>query len=285
MPTKIFITGKGSFIGQHIITNLKNFSFEEIDLLKTKVQDVDFSPSELVIHLAAIVHQKKTTAEEIYFKVNTELAYKTALEAKKQGVGHFIFFSTIKVYGDGGYEDIVFTESSNCKPLDAYGKSKLEAEMKILGLADEDFTVSVIRPSMVYGKGVKANMYLLSNLVKKMPIIPLGNIPNKRSMVSIDNLMLTLDAVIRKQESGVYLACDRSSISTSDLVEKLIQLINPRKKLIPLPKWIQKILKVLFPFKMRRIIGNFNVDATETHQKLGITEKLEDVKSGLQKML
>jgi len=282
---RVIITGKGSFIGQNIISILSNYKIKEVDLLNKRISDINFSDTDSVIHLAAIVHQKKSTPDSLYFKVNSDLAFETATEAKKQGIKHFIFFSTIKVYGDGSYETISFNEKSNCQPIDGYGKSKLDAEKRLMELADEGFKVSIIRPSMVYGKGVKANMYLLSKLVQKLPLIPLGGIQNKRSMVSIDNLMITLDAVINKQETGIYLACDKNPVSTSELVKKLILIINPNKKLINLPLWIQSILKLIFPFTMRRIVGSFFVDASETHKKLEISSKLVDMEVGLHKML
>ncbi len=285
MQKNITITGKNSFIGHNIISHLTNYNFAEIDMMKVKLDAIDFSNSDTVIHLAAIVHQKKAIPEGVYFKINSDLAFETAIEAKKQGIKHFIFFSTIKVYGDGGYEYVTFNEKSECQPIDGYGKSKLDAEKRLMELADEHFKVSIIRPSMVYGKGVKANMHLLSKLVKKLPIIPLGGIQNKRSMVSIDNLMITLEAVINKQETGIYLACDKHPVSTSELVKKLIQIINPNKKLVNLAGWNQSLLRTLFPFTMRRISGNFHVDASETHKKLGISSKLVDMEVGLRKML
>ena len=282
---KVIITGANSFIGKNIIKYLSDYQFTEIDMQAVCVQDIDFSNTTAIIHLAAIVHQKKSISDEIYFKVNSDLAYETAWEAKKQGVKHFIFFSTIKVYGDGGFEDKIFSEISDCQPIDGYGKSKLDAEKRILAIADDHFRVSIVRPSMVYGKGVKANMLMLSKLVQKLPIIPLAGINNNRAMVSIDNLMITLDAIIKNSQTGIYLACDRSTVSTSELVNKLIKLLNPDKKLLKLPKLIISILKLIFPHYSRRLFGSFNVDATETHIKLNIKNKLVPMEIGLQKML
>lgn len=281
---KIAITGKGSFIGKNIIDSISSLEFVEFDLQNNPINELNFEGLNTTIHLAAIVHQKTSIPESTYFKVNSDLAFNTAKHAKNQGVKHFVFFSTIKVYGDGGYKDVVFNEMSECFPVDSYGKSKLDAENRLLALADENFKVSVIRPSMVYGKGVKANMLSLSKLVKKLPIIPFGNIQNKRSMVSIDNLMITLQAVIEKQETGIFLACDKKPVSTTEIVENLIQIINPKKKLISFPSIFQSIFKVLFPHQMRRIIGSFNVDASETHKNLGIEDKLVNMEVGLRKM-
>ncbi len=39
-------------------------------------------------------------------------------------------------------------------------------------LNDDKFTVSIIRPSLVYGKGVKANMQSIVNLIRFCPLLP-----------------------------------------------------------------------------------------------------------------
>jgi len=281
---QITITGSISFIGQNIINYLSSYQFTEVDMIENKPSGIDFSKSNAVIHLAAIVHQKKSTSEELYFKVNRDLAFETAQEAKKQGIRHFVFFSTIKVYGDGGYEKIIFDEDSKCNPLDPYGKSKFQAEQRLLELADKNFKVSIIRPSMVYGKGVKANMLQLSKLVQKLPIVPLGGVQNKRSMVSIDNLMITLDAILQKPRTGVFLACDKEPVSTSELVHELIKVVSPNKMMIGLPKFVISLSKLVVPFISRRLFGSFHVDASSTHKKLGIEDKLVSLNTGLKKM-
>jgi UDP-glucose 4-epimerase len=282
---QIIITGKNSFIGKNIIENFPDFQFTEIDTVGINASDFNLQHADTVIHLAAIVHQKKSIPEETYYKINTDLAVETAKAAKNQGVKHFVFFSTVKVYGDGSYNNIIYNESSECLPVDAYGKSKKAAEEKIFTLADEDFKVSIIRPCVVYGKGVKANMLMLCKLIKKMPVIPLGRIRNKRSMVSISNLMITLNSILNEPKTGVFLACDKETVSTSEIAEKLIQIINPKKKLIYLPDFIVSFLKIIFPHQMIRLYGSFHVDAAQTHKLLKIEDKLETIESGLKKML
>jgi len=281
----ITITGANSFIGKNIIDSLQAYQFKEVDMLDIEPENIDFPAEGTVIHLAAIVHQKKTIPEELYFKVNTKLAIETAKEAKRQGVRHFIFFSTIKVYGDGGYDEIVYNEESECSPVDAYGKSKLMAEQGVLALANDDFKVSIIRPSMVYGAGVKANMLMLAKFVKSIAVVPLGGIENKRSMVSIHNLMITLEAIMKHPQTGIFLACDKEPVSTSELVEKIIEIVSPNKKILRLPDFIISILKLVKPKISRRMFGSFYVDARFTHKKLSISDSLISLKAGLREML
>ncbi|NMU24992.1 NAD-dependent epimerase/dehydratase family protein, partial [Vibrio parahaemolyticus] len=75
-------------------------------------------------------------------------------------------------------------------PEDSYGLSKSEAEEQLLAIGQETgMEIVIIRPTLVYGPGVKANFASLMNLVSKGIPLPFGGIrSNARSLVSIDNL-------------------------------------------------------------------------------------------------
>src|SRR5699024_30853 len=105
-----------------------------------------FSKYDVVIHLAAIVH-KKNVSKDTYYSVNRDLAFDCAKVAKKSGVQHFIFFSTMSVFGmDTG----LINKETKKKPKTHYGKSKLEAERLIKEERDKNFKVSIVRPPMIY---------------------------------------------------------------------------------------------------------------------------------------
>ena len=139
----IGVTGASGFIGRNLCDSLnKHYSIVQIDLKDSLLDNYDFSGIDVIVHLAGIAHKIKSSDIDIYFKVNRDLAYQTALKAKKEGVRHFIFMSTSKVYGDFSPVDKAFDETSKCNPLDAYAKSKYEAEMLITDLSDEFFKVA-----------------------------------------------------------------------------------------------------------------------------------------------
>ena len=194
MPN-ILITGKGSFIGSNFIISSKFKNIKEISLKDVKAQDIDFSDVEVVLHVAAIVHQNKKISEDEFYKVNRDLCLQVAKCAKNGGVKQFVFLSTVKVYGAYIPEKGIWNENSLCEPEDLYGKSKYEAEIGLRELEDKDFIASIIRPPLVYGVGVKANMLNIIKLVNKFKILPLGKIRNKRSFVAVENLIELIDIV------------------------------------------------------------------------------------------
>ena len=93
--------------------------------------------------------------------MNRDLAYETARKAEGEGVGQFIFLSSMSVYG---IENGVINKDTPLNPNTAYGKSKLEAEELIKKLEDESFIIAILRPPMVYGKDCRGNYPRLAGL-------------------------------------------------------------------------------------------------------------------------
>jgi UDP-glucose 4-epimerase len=219
MKTKLLITGSSGFIGRNFIGTSGNINILEADLLTQKISEIDLAKSDSVLHLAALVHQMQGSPEDQYFKVNRDLAFDVAKKAKAAGVKQFVFMSTAKVFGESTTGIQAWNEYSDCHPQDAYGRSKYEAEKLLLSLQDDNFKIAIVRSPLVYGAGVKANMYNLVKLVNKFPVLPLGGIKNQRSMVYVGNLVALLKHIIETQAFGIFIAGDAESLSTTRLTK------------------------------------------------------------------
>jgi UDP-glucose 4-epimerase len=265
---KILITGKNSFIG----SNFKKYScvgdIEEISLIENKPKDIDFRKFDIVLHLAAIVHQSKNVSEVEYFSVNRDLCLEVARQSRDSGVKQFIFLSTLKVYGNRILEKGIRTEESECFPEDPYGKSKLEAEISLKKLETTNFTVSIIRTALVYGNGVKANMLSLVKLVKYFPVLPFKDVSNKRNFTYIENLVGYIDKVIEKNASGTFIALDENAISTFQLVKFISLSLNKKVILFKLPKMIIKMGNRFLPEIFDRLYGSLEINNSITLKRL-----------------
>ena len=278
----LMITGASGFIGSNFIERYKDkYNIIPVDLLKIKPEEIDFRGVDTVLHLAALVHQMKGAPREKYFEVNTELTRRVAEEAKKQGVRHFVFYSTVKVYGYDGdlyNHNIILNEESECKPMnDPYGESKWEAEKILRRLEDDNFKIGIIRPPMVYGKGVKGNMESLIKLVKMLPILPFNYDKNRRSLVNIENLMYLTALVIDKEASGVFLPLDEKNISLKEIVEGIEKAYNLKRINIPMIQPVFWLLTKLKPNIMVRLFGTLQFDNQLTKEKLGYIAKVKYV--------
>jgi UDP-glucose 4-epimerase len=281
---RVLITGANSFVGRNYIKFSQNKEIDEVSLIDTEPENVNFSNYDAVLHLVAIVHQSKKISEKEYFRVNKDLCLRTANEAKKAGVKQFVFLSTVKVYGKYIPGLGAWNESSICEPEDAYGKSKYAAEIDLKLLEDENLTISIIRTPLVYGENVKANMLSIITLVERFPALPLGNIDNKRSFTSVENLVAFIDRIIEKKASGVFIAKDEKALSTTELVNYISKYLNKRIILVSIPKFIVKICTYIYPKIFDRLYGSFEMENEQTLKQLDFRPPLS-VEEGIKKMI
>ncbi|NQY94662.1 MAG: NAD-dependent epimerase/dehydratase family protein, partial [Campylobacteraceae bacterium] len=126
---QIVVTGCRGFIGSYFIGkyskdyNIKVFSFRNDSL-----ENLILTNTSTILHLSALVHQMGGASKEEYERINISQTLDLAKKAKENGVRHFIFMSTVKVYGEETSD--IYTEESSCIPEDNYGKSKLKAEVE-----------------------------------------------------------------------------------------------------------------------------------------------------------
>lgn len=271
---KILLTGSTGFLGSYFINKYSaKYSIKTFSFLKDAPKGIsvghfnalNIKGIDAVIHLSALVHQLGGASTEEYERVNVTQTLDLAKKAKTSGVKQFLFMSTIKVYGEES--DSVYNETSQCNPQDEYGKSKLKAEQELQKLENGDFKVSIIRTPIVYGYGVKANIKNLVMLVKKVPILPFGDIDNKRSMVYIGNLCHLIDEIIIQEKSGIFLACDDKPLSTSKLIELIARGLDKKVYLFRIPLF-KTLLKFIKPSFHKRLYGSLVVDNTITKEKL-----------------
>ena len=193
--------------------------------------------------------------EELYYKVNRDLPIEVAKKAKKENVKQFIFMSSMIIYGADGKitESKVIDENTEKKPIDFYGKSKLEADEAIQKLSDDKFSTVIIRTPMVYGPRCKGNFPKLKKIAEISPIFP--NINNERSMIYIDNLCEFLKQIIDREEKGIFYPQNNEYISTKDIVTTMAKCMNKKifciKIFNPLLKMLSKKINYI-----NKIFGN-----------------------------
>lgn len=266
---KILLTGSTGFIGKHFLAAYQTaYEIDCFSFLHDTLESLDLHGTDAILHLSALVHQMQGAPDDAYRRVNVDNTIALAKKAKEAGVPHFIFMSSIKVYGEES--DQAYDETTPCLPTDPYGQSKLDAENALLELAGENFTVSIIRTPVVYGEGVKGNIRSLLKLVERVPVLPFGGIENQRSMVYVGNLCALIDAIIKDPKGGLFLAADPAPVSTTLLIEEIAHALKKKPLLLKLPLfgWFLKKLK---PALHARLFGSLRLDTHKSNTRLGFT--------------
>jgi nucleoside-diphosphate-sugar epimerase len=115
------------------------------------------------------------------------------LAARDAGVAKVVHTSTSAIYGIPEQNPV--DEESPARPLEAYGRAKLEAEALCRQAADAGLDVSIVRPRTILGHGRLGLMAILFELVAEgAPVFVFDGGHNRYQLVHADDLA---DACLR----------------------------------------------------------------------------------------
>ena len=150
MNRNVIVTGGAGYIGSHACKALRNAGytpvtvdnlstgwseavkfgpFEEVDLLdQTKLDQVfKLYQPHAVMHFAAFSQVGESVDDPLkYWRNNVMGSLSLFQSCAENGCEHVIFSSTCATYGD--HDNVVLTEASEQRPVNAYGSSKRAAE-------------------------------------------------------------------------------------------------------------------------------------------------------------
>jgi len=283
MTRRVLITGASGFIGKRLASALAKEGFEvraasrdpssipamggvERATMPDLAKPADWS--ELlegithVVHLAGIAHGPGSLPDGLYARINAEAVGELAAQARDK-VERLVFISSVRAQA-GVSADRTVTEKDVANPTDAYGRAKLKGE-KLLAESGVPFTV--LRPAVVYGKGVKGNIASLATLARTPMPLPFAGLTNLRSLVGLDNLVSAISLVLDAREAadGTFLVADAEPISVADLVAAMREGLGRSPHLVTVP--LGAVMRLMKSFgkeaEWERISGSFVIDASK----------------------
>jgi nucleoside-diphosphate-sugar epimerase len=293
----ILVTGGTGFVGSALLERLLKDGLEARATtrgsLSGKLKDVQYHRTpdinastdwhaalirvHAVVHCAARVHVLQDDSAnplQAYREVNVYGTLNLASQAAQAGVRRFVFVSSIKVNGETTQPDQPITADDVPSPLDPYGVSKLEAEQGLREIeAQTGMEVVIVRPPLVYGRGVKANFAAMMRWLTRGIPLPLGAIENARSMVALDNLVDLLVICVKHPAAAgqTFLVSDGEDVSTTELLRRTARAMGKKAILLPVPapvlEWGAAVLGRRA--EAQRLRGSLQVDIEKTRRLLG----------------
>tara|TARA_A100001011_G_scaffold329165_1_gene354282 strand:- start:3527 stop:4501 length:975 start_codon:yes stop_codon:yes gene_type:complete len=319
---KILVSGSSGFIGKNLCheliklnrsvvgtvrnlnsienkNNFEKFLIENISLStewKNALKDVG-----CIIHCAGKAHiMNGNNKKDTYHTVNTEGTIRLAKQAVEVGVKRFIFLSSVKVNGEN--TERIFLDKSEKKkinkifknddipnPQDFYAKSKFEAEKELWEISKKTgLEVVVMRLPLVYGFGVKGNMLKLIKLINSGIPLPFSLVKNKRSLISVENLVdILIKCIDHPNVTGkTFLVSDGEDLSTADLLKNIGSAMGISVRLFPFPIFLLKLFSTAIgrQREMDRLLLSLQVDSADIKKTLNWNAPLT-VKEGIRKMI
>jgi dTDP-4-dehydrorhamnose reductase len=162
------------------------------------------------------------------FAINRDGAAHVALAAARTG-SRLIFISSDYVF-DGEKRTPYETEDPR-NPINVYGRSKAEAESRLLEIAPD---CCVIRTSWLFGAGGKCFPDTILKLAKTQPELRVVDDQRGCPTYTFD-LAGAIAGLARKQASGIVHVTNRGSCSWFELARAIVAAASPLTTVIPVP--------------------------------------------------
>ena len=281
---RILVTGANGFVGGPVCRTLRDAGHQVVGAVRRDLApppgidyrivgelgpDTDWRAAlegiEAVVHLAArthVMHETEADPLAAFRRVTRDGAISLASQAAAAGVRRLIFLSSVKVNGESTPPDRPFRAEDPPTPQDAYGIAKAEAEAALRLQGGLDLTI--LRPPLVHGPGVKGNLLTLIGALRRPLPLPLGAIANRRSLIGVANLADAIRFCLETPATigGTFLVRDGEDVSTPELIRRLGAALGHRPLLLPLPAGLLRVAAELVGRQaaFERLTGSLVVD-------------------------
>ena len=253
----ITILGGSGFIGtrlMHLFEDDTNFALHNIDLKQShffphltqigdvrKQDDLDrmLAGANAVVLLAA-EHRDDVRPVSAYYETNVGGMRCTLNAMEKNGVKRLIFFSSVSVYGLNKDNP---NEETTPDPFNNYGKSKWEAEQVLREWmkTHNDWSVTIIRPTVIFGERNRGNVYNLLKQIASGRFLMVGNGKNLKSMAYVGNVVAFVKFLLQKEVKAgceVFNYIDKPDYNMNDLVELVERALDKHIPSTHFPYWL-----------------------------------------------
>lgn len=234
---KVFIIGGSGFIGTRLCQRLKNdpsINFIILDKNKSEffpdehvycdIRNIE-SLRELIINCDCVInlaaeHKDNVVPKRLYDEVNVEGADNLVKVCEEKNINHIIFTSSVAVYG---FTKPNTDESGPFNYYNDYGRTKYEAEKIYQKWYEKDpeiRTLTIIRPTVVFGERNRGNVYNLIKQINSGLFLQVGDGNNIKSMAYVENVAAFIEYAIKNFKGlNVFNYVDKPDLTTNELIK------------------------------------------------------------------
>ena len=226
---RVALVGGSSMIGR-CFQKMYAADFDLIDVSRSTGAVGDYCRAEMAGVLkncdaAVILAAKKGSGEDTDFSVNIQIVEETLHACHAAGVKEVIFLSTRCVYDTAAQPP--YAEEAPVSPINAYGKSKYEAEQCCFAMAEQyGIRACVLRVSQVLNAEDKRTAFhtFLSQAMHGETLAIYGNGSGMRDYIDVRDVCRAIERTLRApRASGVYNIGSGKPTSIAELARAVVE--------------------------------------------------------------
>jgi len=284
---KVLLTGASGFLGKTVYKHLIEKKYD-VKTLGRRMSDFNvdlaietpkLTTVDLVIHCAGKAHlvPKTEHQKKLFFDINTlgTINLLKGLEDLPNLPRAFVFVSTVAVYGCE--KGILIKESYPLSATDAYGQSKIQAEIAVKNWCQKhNVTCSILRLPLLIGINPPGNLGAMIKGISKGYYFNIDGGLARKSMVMVGDIAEIIPVV--STIGGTFNLTDGYHPSFSELSAYIAKQIG-RRKIINLPYSIARFIAFignvfgkkapLNTAKLNKIMADLTFDDTKAKKEIG----------------
>ncbi|SFV27354.1 NAD-dependent epimerase/dehydratase family protein [Thermoflavifilum thermophilum] len=190
--------------------------------------------SDVVINLAA-EHRDDVTPRSRYDLVNVNGAENVCDACIHLGIKKIIFTSSVAVYG---FSPFPTDECGKINYFNDYGRTKWLAEEVYRSWLrkNQDHSLTIIRPTVVFGEQNRGNVYNLLKQIVYGPFFMVGSGKNVKSMAYVENVAAFIEYCLNNPPGEhLFNYVDKPDFDMNSLVHYVCNLLNKPEKIMHIP--------------------------------------------------
>ncbi|MFZ4712598.1 MAG: NAD-dependent epimerase/dehydratase family protein [Bacteriovoracaceae bacterium] len=241
---RILVFGSTGFIGSEFTSHIKSLGHEVVALGRTASTSIDFHHPETWESLIkdgdyiAFFITPSAGEEDHHFKA-IERMFKICSEKK---IAHFLYLSSGgAIYGRG---EKAWKESDQTNPNSPYGLFKKKVEELLLS---QSFSVSIARPSNIYGekqsphKRFGAVTTFFHQIENGITLNIYGTLDISKDFLHVEDLVEALSILLLQKKSGVFNLGTGKNHSLKEIISEMEKVTGKKAEMIFFPMAITDI--------------------------------------------
>jgi len=213
-----------------------------------------------VIHCSAI--QKWVQDDLEAFERNLRMVSNVLRLLQVQSVRHFIYFSSAAVYGES-VTNLNIVEETSLAPSTYYGIAKLASEQiaRTVAKAQPFLSLTILRPSLVYGEDNPDQFYLPAGFVQRalagQTIKLWGDGEELRDYIHIHDVCALVSKILQGSIVGTFNLCSGQAVSYRSVLAMIERALDCKLDIEEIPRTRPKVSLMIRNDKLMRVCGGY----------------------------